>query len=141
MVSSSQNELFDPFRKRWVATTPEERVRQALLKQMVDHLGYPKSALAVEKGVKGFTKRRLDIICYTKNGKPLLLVECKAHVLGADVENQVLGYNSSIKAPYVCVAAQDGVMTGAYDGSEWKFFDGLPTYPSLLKGIQCSKTM
>ena len=135
MASSNPSELFDPFRKKWVIKTPEERVRQALLERMVNHLGYPKSALAVEKGLHA--KRRLDIICYTKEGKPLLLVECKALTLSDDTKEQVIGYNESIKAPYICIAAKNALMTGAYDGQKWSFFEGLPTYPSLLKGLQC----
>ncbi len=41
--------IFDPIRRKSVADTPEERVRQALLSQMIGPLGFPKGLLAVEK--------------------------------------------------------------------------------------------
>lgn len=102
---------------------PEEAVRQALLKAMVEQLGYPRQLLAVEKELSqlphlqnqsGLPKRRADILCFGKDIHPqyslfpLLLIECKAGKIGFDAEQQALGYNHFVQAPYVALANLDG---------------------------------
>jgi hypothetical protein len=72
-------EVFDPIRRRWVALTPEEWVRQHFLNHLVHDLGCPASLLAVERSLalNGLAKRA-DIVVYDRQGRPVALVECKA---------------------------------------------------------------
>lgn len=115
--------LWDPIRKQWVAKTPEEEVRQKLIKKMIEELGYPKGLISVEKGLGG---RRFDLVCYApKTLKPLLLVECKAGKLGHEAENQVLGYNYKIGAPFVCLVNGQEIKT------VWREKDKVMTVPFL----------
>lgn len=99
-------EVFDPFRKRFVALTPEEWVRQNFLNFLVDHMGYPKGLIAVEKQLKlnGLTKR-CDILAYSKAGVPVLLVECKAPsvALTNEVFAQAARYNLTLKVPFMVI--------------------------------------
>ena len=44
--------VFDPLRRRFVALTPEEEVRQKMLYLLVEHLKVPAGLLAVEYSVK-----------------------------------------------------------------------------------------
>ncbi|MFZ9943965.1 MAG: type I restriction enzyme HsdR N-terminal domain-containing protein, partial [Bacteroidia bacterium] len=44
-------EIFDVFRRKFVALTPEEWVRQHFAVFMSDHLGYPKGLIALEVGL------------------------------------------------------------------------------------------
>ncbi|CAN5433617.1 type I restriction enzyme HsdR N-terminal domain-containing protein [soil metagenome] len=76
----SRPEVFDEVRKKWVVLTPEEWVRQHTLKWLTEEKKYPASLLAVEKSitVNGLTKR-CDIVAFNRDGKPVLIVECKAH--------------------------------------------------------------
>ncbi|MEL6124465.1 MAG: type I restriction enzyme HsdR N-terminal domain-containing protein, partial [Bacteroidota bacterium] len=58
--------------------TPEESVRQTCLLHLMD-LGYAHKQIAVEKSIKVNTLiRRFDILVYDRQGRPYLLVECKA---------------------------------------------------------------
>ncbi|MBS0625047.1 MAG: type I restriction enzyme HsdR N-terminal domain-containing protein [Verrucomicrobia bacterium] len=86
-----------------MAATPEEAVRQALIGKLI-HLGFPKGLIAVEKGIEA--DRRFDLLCYYRADelKPLLLIECKAHSLNVEAENQLFGYNAKLGAPFVCLA-------------------------------------
>ena len=93
-------------RKRLVANTPEEAVRQSLIRRMIVDLGYPKGLIAVEKQIES---RRFDLVCYTQAMSPLLLVECKAEKFGDAAEAQAFGYNATIKAPFICLASLNEV--------------------------------
>ena len=71
--------VFDPLRRRFVALTPEEKVRQQMLCLLVEHLHVPAGLLAVEYSVKvnGLDKRA-DAVVFGAEGNPLMIVECKA---------------------------------------------------------------
>jgi hypothetical protein len=103
----SGDEIFDPFRKNWVLLTPEEWVRQSLLGFMVQQLNYSAALIAVERGIKvGELNRRFDAVIYDRNGKPRILVECKAP--GEKIEDvavsQLLAYQSVIGAGYLLLS-------------------------------------
>ena len=105
---------------------------------MVNDLGYPKSLIGVEKGLSTLTHsnldRRIDIICYSTNGQPLLLIECKADLqLTQVVENQLVGYNDVVKAPYLALANEKEVKMGFYDGKRWVFKLGFASYQQLVR--------
>ena len=58
-VRNGKNVIFDVIRKRYVALTPEEWVRQHFVHFLIAHKGYPTTLLANEVMVKlnGTTKR------------------------------------------------------------------------------------
>jgi len=127
-------------RNQSVAATPEEFVRQKLIYKMISELGFPKSLIAVEKGIPPL-KRRIDLLCYASlkgDLVPLLIVECKAHFLNEAAERQLLGYNRSIEAPFLCLAAGEGVKTFWRQASGIASVPFLPTYTELLQKIPCS---
>ena len=71
--------VFDSLRRRWVALTPEEEVRQKMLYLLVEHLQVPAGLVAVEYSLKvnGLDKRA-DAVVFGPDGAPLMVVECKA---------------------------------------------------------------
>lgn len=90
---------------------------------MIEQLGYPRELIVVEKELSllphlrshgQLPTRRADIICFGKDIHPdyslfpLLLIECKAGEMGFDAEQQALGYNHYVQAPYVALANQAG---------------------------------
>jgi hypothetical protein len=138
-------------RREWVVATPEEMVRQKLIRQMVYELGFPLSGLVLEKslsqmphianrGVK-VPLRRADLICFAKGVHskyelyPLLLVEVKAVKLTPKAKSQVIGYNRYLQAPYICLANEGEVNTGWYDSekADYHFINHLPSYLELLR--------
>lgn len=135
-------ELWDPIRKKSVAATPEERVRQKWLKAMIDSLGYPRGLIAVEKSIGSITQmsslRRVDILCYTpsKSGlKPLIIIECKARDEGVSPEQQVKGYNFSVGAPFFSVVHGNTAKTFWQGNKEVESVPFLPKYTDLLKAL------
>lgn len=94
-------EIFDPSRKRWVALTPEEWVRQHALRWLSEEKQYPLSLMAVEKSIAvNGLPRRCDIVTYDRSGKPFLVVECKAPgvEISQAVFDQAARYNLSVGA-------------------------------------------
>lgn len=106
-ASSHQNDVFDVARKRWVTLTPEEWVRQSFIHYMVNSLNYPLTHISVEQSFlfENGKPQRADIIVYDNNGKPLILIECKAPKvkITADIFTQATRYNVYIKAKYIVV--------------------------------------
>ncbi|MDQ7040812.1 MAG: type I restriction enzyme HsdR N-terminal domain-containing protein [Rhodothermus sp.] len=98
--------LFDPLRRRWVRLTPEEWVRQHLAQYLVQALGCPPSLVALETAFtdQGMV-RRADLVVYNREGRPLLLAECKAPTVPVtqEVVEQAGRYNRVIGAPYLVV--------------------------------------
>lgn len=104
--------VFDPIRRKYVVLTPEEEVRQNFINYLLDFRGYSKNLISVEKGTNYHSlSKRTDIVVFDKNGKPFMLVECKAASvpLNQSVIEQASRYNLSIQAPYLCVT--NGVNT------------------------------
>lgn len=98
--------IFDEFRKRWVALTPEEWVRQNFLQYLVYVKKYPPSLVAIEKEIKlGELKKRFDIVVFDKDSKPWMIVECKEMGVALDqkVLDQVLRYNITLRVPYLVI--------------------------------------
>ena len=98
--------IFDDSRKKYIALTPEEWVRQNCLHYLRDHKKYPISLLAVEKGIKVNNQHlRYDIVAYSKNAKPVLLVECKAPdvKISQSTFDQIAVYNMELKVPFLLV--------------------------------------
>ncbi|UOQ70265.1 type I restriction enzyme HsdR N-terminal domain-containing protein [Hymenobacter cellulosilyticus] len=107
VTQSGENLLiWDMLRRKQVVLTPEEWVRQHVVHYLIDHLGYPKSLLSLERG-HAYNKRqkRTDLCAFDASGKPLLLVECKASSvpLTSAVAMQIGTYNQTIGAPLLLV--------------------------------------
>ncbi len=72
-----KDQIFDPFRKKWIILTPEEWVRQNILQYLVQVMQYPAALIAVEKSIQlGELIKRFDILIY-KEDKPWMIIECK----------------------------------------------------------------
>ena len=71
--------IYDEYRKKALCLTPEEWVRQHILRFLTEDRGIPKSLISSEAGVKVNTlSRRYDALVYNRRGLPVLLIECKA---------------------------------------------------------------
>ena len=90
--------IFDPIRKKFVALTPEEWVRQNFIQYLIEEKKYPASLIAVETGLKyNRLKKRSDITVYDRNGNIWMIIECKAPEvkISQDTFDQVATYNMS----------------------------------------------
>lgn len=141
MGSSLQNKkVYDSVRKKWLIATPEELVRQKILLYLIEELGYPAHAIAIEKKLSELPHlqdqkvpdRRLDILCYESGSyRPLLLIECKGVSLQEKMLSQVMGYNAFIGAPLICLANEGEFLLGWVDETRPLPFERLPTYQTL----------
>ncbi|GGD75550.1 restriction endonuclease subunit R [Maribacter cobaltidurans] len=91
-------------RKKFVVLTPEEWVRQHVLKFLVQEKKYPLSHINVEKQlVYNGLKKRYDVVVFNPDGSIHLLVECKApHVsIAQKTFDQIAQYNFNLNATYL----------------------------------------
>jgi hypothetical protein len=103
---AGQKLIFDPVRKKYVALTPEEWVRQHTLQYLITTKNFPAGLTSVEGNIKLYkTQKRYDIAIFDRQGKPQLIVECKAPdvVLNEAVVDQILRYNMVLGAPYLLI--------------------------------------
>lgn len=122
--------VHDPVRRRWVALTPEEGVRQRLLADLLA-LGYPAGLLAVEKGLtyRGLSWRA-DVVAYGRDGRAALLAECKAPGVRVSQKtfDQLARYNAVLDAPALVVDNGARRYCCVRDGAGWRFVEALPAY-------------
>jgi len=94
-------------RKKWLVLTPEEWVRQHLLNYLIVVKKISRSSIAIEKTLQlNDLKKRYDIVVYSRDLKPYLIVECKAPYveLNSLVVEQALRYNLTIKAELLMIS-------------------------------------
>ncbi|WP_339786431.1 type I restriction enzyme HsdR N-terminal domain-containing protein [uncultured Imperialibacter sp.] len=96
-----QTLIYDLLRRKYLVWTPEEAVRQQMVSYLIDELHYPKGLMSIEAGLH-YNKRqkRTDLVVYDNNGKPHILVECKAPDVKLSRETifQVSTYNKELDA-------------------------------------------
>ena len=98
--------IFDIIRKKYIVLTPEEWVRQSMVHFLIEQLGYPKSLIKVESGLKyNQLSKRSDILIYDRDASPFLLIECKTYQfpLKQDALQQLSTYNNTIGAPFIAL--------------------------------------
>ncbi|NOU47007.1 MAG: type I restriction enzyme HsdR N-terminal domain-containing protein [Bacteroidales bacterium] len=103
-VQNNRKQVFDPIRHKFVALTPEEEVRQNTLFQLINTMKVPESLISVEYSLKlNGLQKRCDIVVFTKEGKAVMIVECKAGSVEIDqsVLEQAARYNFKLKVNYL----------------------------------------
>lgn len=98
--------IFDEFRKKYVVLTPEEWVRQHFVTFLMKEKNYPISLIAIEKQlIVNNLKKRSDILIFSSNGLPNIIVECKAPHINITQEtfDQIARYNLKLNANYLIV--------------------------------------
>lgn len=132
---SSENRaaIFDEIRKKFILLTPEEWVRQHVVKFLLEQKNYPKSHINVEKIIKlnGLTKR-YDVVVFQPDGKILLLVECKAPevAITQNTFDQIARYNLKMDAQYMMVTngLNHYFCQMDYEQEQYRFLPDIPAY-------------
>ena len=128
--------IWDDFRKKYIALTPEEWVRQHMLHFLAGHRGFPASLIKVEAALTyNKMKKRSDIVAYGSNGKPVLVVECKAPQIeiSQGVFDQAAMYNVSFSGNYLVVTNGMEHFCCVIDhaNKKWKFLQDIPHYSDI----------
>ena len=128
--------MLDVLRRKYVALTPEEWVRQHFVHFLIEHKGYPKGLLANEVELRAGEKRlRCDTLLYDKNLKPQMIVEYKAPdiAISQRVFDQITSYNFLLHVDYLVVS--NGVNHYCcrmdHDRRSYTFLSDIPAYASL----------
>ena len=128
--------IFDPVRRKYVALTPEEWVRQHFVNYLITHKGYPKELLANEVPLKlNGTSKRCDSVAYNRFLAPLMIVEYKAPSIEitSAVFDQIVRYNMVLHVRYLAVS--NGISHFCckidYENFTYSFLEGIPEYKEL----------
>jgi type I site-specific restriction endonuclease len=106
-VQDGHQQVYDPVRRKFVALTPEEHVRQMVLQYLLTEKRYPQGRIRSEIGIEvNGMPRRCDIVVFDTALKPWLVVECKSPkiALTQAVAEQVARYNMTLQAPHLVVS-------------------------------------
>ena len=98
--------IWDPLRKKDVALTPEERVRQWCIQVLARQYKVPMHMMMSEASLKlGGKSYRADIIAYDRSLQPVLVVECKRPEveITAEVLDQAICYNMVLDVKFILI--------------------------------------
>ena len=128
--------IFDVIRRKYVALTPEEWVRQHFVHYLIEQLGYPQELLAneVEVTLNG-TSKRCDTVLYDRELKARMIVEYKAAdiPITQKIFNQIMRYNMVLRVDYLVVS--NGISHYCckmdYTNNNYEFLSVIPNYNAL----------
>ena len=132
--------MFDPVRKKEVAHTPEEEVRQTLVAHLHHVCGAPYHLMSCEYVVQAGRKTyRADLVLFDKKGQPLLLAECKAPSVPVNrsVFEQIAQYNKLLNVPFLLLTNGTESYFCRFYPTESRY-EALTQIPSYLQMIQNS---
>lgn len=133
---NGKNVIFDVIRRRYVALTPEEWVRQHFVHFLISYKNYPSALMANEVllNLNGM-KKRCDTVLYNKDLSPKMIIEYKApHIeITQKVFTQISNYNLVLKVDYLIVS--NGIdhycCKMDYENQSYIFLKDIPDYISL----------
>lgn len=137
-LKSNKEEVFDPIRRKWVRLTPEEEVRQMLLRDLVEQYHVPPGLISVEFSIKihGMEKR-CDVVVFDQQLNPVLIVECKSRKvpLNQDVMIQTSTYNLNLKVPFLLITNGEQLYCCKLEHSNAgiEFLDRIPDYGEMIQ--------
>ena len=126
-----RKQIFDGIRRKYVALTPEEWVRQNFIQFLISEKKYPASLMAVERGLKINTmQKRTDIVVYNNEGKPWMIVECKSPEIEINLETfyQASRYNLKHQVQFLVLTNGLSHFCVHLIQGEMKFETEMPAY-------------
>lgn len=128
--------VYDIFRRKYVALTPEEWVRQHFVRYLVEHKGYPAARMATEVSLRlGNMQKRCDCVCYDRYMRPMVIIELKAPTvaLSQEVMNQICRYNMAMHVPYLMLS--NGLCHVCahidYEKGEYRYLNDIPLWNEI----------
>ena len=127
--------VWDPLRKKEVALTPEERVRQWCIGVLASQMQVPMHMMMSEVGFKlGDKQYRADVLVYDRKAQPLMVVECKRPEveLTQEVLDQAVRYNMALNVRYMIITNGTRTYICQRQGDRFVFIENVPTYNEML---------
>ncbi len=134
--------VWDPLRKKEVALTAEEKVRQCFIAFLYGKCGVPlslmNSEVAFDYGRKHF---RADIVVFDRRGEPLMVVECKNEdvQIGALTARQALRYHAVLNVKYIVLT--NGKAVFVYRKGPDGTFSQMDRFPAYEEMLLCADTL
>ena len=128
--------IWDPLRKKHVALTPEEKVRQWFIGRLAEDIKVPMHMMMSEVGFKlGDKQFRADLLVYDRQARPLAVVECKRPEveLTAEVLDQALRYNMVLNVKYIIITNGTRTFMAERKGERFEFMNSVPSYNQMLE--------
>ncbi|MBP3202889.1 MAG: type I restriction enzyme HsdR N-terminal domain-containing protein [Bacteroidales bacterium] len=127
--------VWDPLRRKSVKNTPEEAVRQWFISVLHEGMHVPEhmmgSEVAFRRGAKEY---RADIVVYSRQARPLMLVECKRPEvsLSQEVVDQAIRYCNELEVKYIAIT--NGEKTFLFQRTEdgWQFMQKAPLWEEMI---------
>ena len=128
--------IFDFLRRKYVALTPEEWVRQHFTHYLVEHKGYPKGLLGNEIELHiGDKKLRCDTLLYNKEAQPRMIIEYKAPTIPIQQKtfDQIAAYNLLLKVDFLVISngREHYCCQMNYEQRQYRFLPDIPDYEKL----------
>ena len=133
---NGKNEIYDFLRRKFVALTPEEWVRQHFTHFLINEKHYPAGRTVLEAFVPyNGRKKRCDAVVYSDSLQPLVILEYKA----PDVEitqkvfDQISAYNFALHVNYLIVSngMRHFCCKMDYENHKVLFLPDIPDYNQL----------
>lgn len=128
--------MFDRCRRKFVALTPEEWVRQHFVNFLIEYRGYPVSLIANEVSLRhNGNLRRCDTVIYNSSAHPLAIVEYKASTvsISESVFDQIVRYNMVMGVRWLMVS--NGIRHYCcevdVEHNTYRFLKEIPSYSQL----------
>ena len=132
----AEEHVWDPLRRKEVALTPEERVRQWFIAVLRDELGVPPYEMMSEATLTyGGKAWRADIVVYRRNMSPAMVVECKRPdvELTREVLEQALRYNLVLDVNWIVITNGRKTLVFARNLNDFTRMDRLPVYGEICR--------
>ena len=131
-----KRQIFDFLRRKWVALTPEEWVRQHFTHFLVEQKNYPQALLANEVELRIGEKRlRCDTLLYNKELRPRMIIEYKAPTIQIQQKtfDQISVYNLLLKVDYLVVSngLRHYCCKMDYERQSYQFLEDIPDYETI----------
>lgn len=128
--------IYDILRRKYIALTPEEWVRQHFVHYLIGHKGYPAALLGNEISLTlNGARRRCDSVLYDRTMRPRMIMEYKApsiHIT-QKVFTQIYSYNVVLHVDYLIVS--NGLSHYCckldYASRSYTFLSEIPEYGAL----------
>lgn len=128
--------ILDPLRRKFVALTPEEWVRQHFVNFLLREKGYPAALIANEIQIDlNKMKKRCDSVVYNRDLSPLMIIEYKAPDVDItqQVFDQIVRYNIVLKVKYLIVSngLNHYCCIMNYEKQSFNYLSDIPNYTDL----------
>ena len=128
--------ILDILRRKFVALTPEEWVRQHFIHFLIEHKGYPSALMANEVALScGNKQLRADTVLYDRDLNARMIIEYKAPTIKITkrVFEQVTAYNFLLHVDYliVSIGLNHYCCKMNYENNSYMLLTSIPDYKDI----------